>query len=115
MNATRMNARPALRWLLALLAGGLVAASWSSQAHAVDNTLVTSNPAAESTVDTSPSVLTLQFTNQLGTNNTVTMTCGPQGGDASPVTLGSPVLLADQVTLSVSVPNPVSKGVCNVV
>ncbi|HUC32711.1 MAG TPA: copper resistance protein CopC, partial [Ilumatobacteraceae bacterium] len=115
MNATRLTARPALRWLLALLAGGLIAASWSSPAHAVDNTLVASTPAGESTVETSPTVLTLQFANQLGTNNTVTMSCGPQGEDASPVTLGSPVLLADQVTLSVSVPNAVNKGVCNVV
>ena len=115
MNATRLTARPALRWLLALLAGGLIAASWSSPAHAVDNTLVASTPAGESTVETSPTVLTLQFASQLGTNNTVTMSCGPQGEDASPVTLGSPVLLADQVTLSVSVPNAVNKGVCNVV
>src|SRR5262245_54740423 len=103
MNATRTTAHPALRWLLALLLGGIVAFALPPKAHAVDNTLVTSTPAAETSVETSPTSLSLQFTNSLGTTNTVSMTCGPDGGDAAPVSLGSPVLLADQVTLTVAV------------
>ena len=114
MNATRPTAPPALRWLLALLIGGVAAALWASPVAAVDNTLATSTPASGATVDSSPATITLQFANPLGTTNSVTMTCGPEGGDAAPVSLGAPVLLADQVTLSVSVPTPVAKGVCNV-
>ena len=114
MNATRTSARPALRWLLALLAGGTAALMFASTASAVDNTLVASTPAADSTVDVGPTTISLQFANPLGTTNAVTMTCGAEGADASPVALGSPALLADQVTLSVAVQGTVGKGVCNV-
>lgn len=114
MNARRLSGRPALRWLLAILAGGLVAAIPASASEAADNSLVASTPANGGSVDQSPSTVSLQFANQLGTTNSVTMTCGPEGGDATPVPLGSPVLLSDRVTLSVSVPSTLGKGVCNV-
>src|SRR5262249_142230 len=107
--------RPALRWLLALLLGGTAALALSSTAAAVDNTIVSSSPAADATVEASPVSLSLQFANALGTTNTVSMTCGPSGGDATPVLLRSPVLLADQVPLTVSVNTSIAKGVCNVV
>ena len=114
MNARRLSGRPALRWLLAILAGGLVAAIPASPSFAADNPIVTSSPENGASVEQAPSTVSLQFANQLGTTNTVTMTCGPAGGDATPVPLGSPVLLSDRVTLSVSVPSTLGKGVCNV-
>lgn len=114
MNSSRPSARPALRWLLTLLVGGLLGALWASPAAAVDNTLVSSLPAADSTVDVSPTSLTLQFAAPLGTDNRVQMTCGEAGGQAEAVAVGNPVVLADQLTLTVAIPTPLSKGVCHV-
>ena len=114
MNSSRPSARPALRWLLTLLAGGSLGALWASPAAAVDNTLVSSLPAADSTVDFSPTSLTLVFAAPLGTDNRVQMTCGEAGGQAEAVAVGNPVVLADQLTLTVAIPTPLPKGVCNV-
>ncbi|HAP75958.1 MAG TPA: hypothetical protein DCR14_07745 [Acidimicrobiaceae bacterium] len=115
MIAPRHTARPALRWLLALLAGGVAAACWGTPVHAVDNTLVASTPAADSTVDVAPSTISLQFANPLGDLNTLTMTCGaPDDAVANPIPLGTPIRLADGVTLTASVPSTVGKGVCTV-
>lgn len=114
MNSPRSSARPALRWLLTLLVGGLLGALWASPAAAVDNTLVSSVPAADSTVDFSPTSLSLQFAAPLGTDNRVQMTCGEAGGQAEAVAIGNPVVLADQLTLTVAIPTPLPRGVCNV-
>ena len=114
MNSSRPSARPALRWLLTLLVGGLLGALWASPAAAVDNTLVSSLPAADSTVEVSPTSLSLQFAAPLGTDNRVQMTCGEAGGQAAVVAVGNPIVLADQLTLTVAIPTPLSKGVCNV-
>ena len=92
----------------------MLGALWASPAAAVDNTLVSSLPAADSTVDVSPTSLSLQFAAPLGTDNRVQMTCGEAGGQAEPVAVGNPVVLADQLTLTVAIPTPLSKGVCNV-
>ncbi len=92
----------------------MLGALWASPAAAVDNTLVSSLPAADSTVEVSPTSLSLQFAAPLGTDNRVQMTCGEAGGQAEAVAVGNPVVLADQLTLTVAIPTPLSKGVCNV-
>lgn len=87
----------------------------AAPAAAVDNSLLGSTPQANSTVDVSPTTLTLQFASPLGPTNNVTMTCGAEGQPAAVITLGKPLVLADQLTLSVPVSQVVPKGVCNVV
>jgi putative copper export protein/methionine-rich copper-binding protein CopC len=87
----------------------------AAPAAAVDNSLLGSTPQANATVDVSPTTLTLQFASPLGPTNNVTMTCGAEGQPAAVVTLGKPLVLADQLTLSVPVSQVVPKGVCNVV
>ena len=102
--------------LLATLAAIAALIGFStSPAAAVDNSLLGSTPQANSTVDVSPTSLTLQFASPLGPTNNVTMTCGAEGQPAAVVAVGKPLVLADQLTLSVPVSQVVPKGVCNVV
>jgi methionine-rich copper-binding protein CopC len=77
------------------------------RAEAADNSLVTSTPAANSTVETSPPSLVLTFANALGATNTVEVVC-----NGSPVAVGTPQVGIDGVSLTVSVPNPLPKGEC---
>lgn len=84
-------------------------------AAAVDNSIVTASPAPNGTVDVAPTTLLLQFANPLGPTNSVNMTCGAQGQAANVVPLGTPIILADQVTLQVPVNVAIGAGVCNVV
>jgi putative copper export protein/methionine-rich copper-binding protein CopC len=76
-------------------------------AEAVNNTMVSSSPAAASTVQTSPPSLLLTFANPLGATNTVQVAC-----NGSPNAVGSPQVGLDGVSLSVTVPNPLPKGEC---
>ncbi len=76
-------------------------------AEAADNSLVSSTPAANSTVDASPPSLLLTFANPLGATNTVEVVC-----NGSPFAVGTPQVGVDTVSLTVSVPNPLPKGEC---
>jgi len=88
-------------------AGIAVAAGAPGLVHAVDNSLVSSSPAAGSTIDVSPATLLMTFANPLGATNDVQVVCG-----GSPIAVGTPQVGADGVTLSVTVPNPFPKGEC---
>ena len=110
-NSTRTTSRAALRWCLALLTAALVTATWASPASAADNSLTSSTPSADATVDVSPASLTLVFAQPVGPSPQVTMTCGDPG---VPQSLSDAVPLADQVTVSVTITAPAPKGVCNV-
>jgi putative copper export protein/methionine-rich copper-binding protein CopC len=92
--------------LVGVAVGGAVLAT---QVGAADNTLVSSSPAAGTTVDTSPQTLLLTFANPLGATNTVEVVC-----NGSPIAVGTPQVGADGVSLSVSIPNPLPKGECAV-
>ncbi len=111
MNELRLPARPASRGLLfaltVLLAGGLAASLWAPSAHAVDNTLASSSPALGETVDSFSGPITLTFTNPLGPDNDVTMTC-----NSNAVTVGEAALQQDGVTLSVPLGSAAPKGEC---
>ncbi|HEX3087233.1 MAG TPA: CopD family protein [Ilumatobacteraceae bacterium] len=78
-------------------------------ADAADNTLVSSTPAAGSTVDASPPSLLLTFASALGATNTVEVVC-----NGSPIAVGTPAVGVDGISLSVAVPNPLPKGECAV-
>lgn len=84
-----------------------VLAAFSDTAHA-ENPLVSSNPAAGSALDVSPTQLTLAFTNPLGVKHTVTVLCN----GSTPVAVGEPAVGPDQRTLVIAVPNPLPKGNC---
>jgi copper transport protein len=110
-NSNRTTSRAALRWCLALLTAALVTGLWASPASAADNSLTSSTPNADATVDVSPASLTLVFAQPVGPSPQVTMTCGDPG---VPQSLSDAVPLADQVTVSVTITAPAPKGVCNV-
>ena len=121
MNTNRLSVRPARRWLRRYrslgatfgvavgLALALVGSLWAPTAFAVDNTLISSVPAAGTTVETSPTSIELTFVQPLGPKNTLTMTCG-----GAIVPLGAAVVLADQITLSASLVAAAPKGECTV-
>src|SRR6476620_5737766 len=88
-------------------AGVAVAGGVPGLVHAVDNTLVSSSPAAGSTVDVSPASLLMTFASPLGATNDVQVVCG-----GSPIAVGTPQVGPDGVSLSVTVPNPFPKGEC---
>ena len=104
---TRAIRRVSTLVLLACVGGVLLAVAAVSPAAAVDNTLVSSTPAANSTVDTSPQTFTLTFANPLGTADTVEVAC-----NGSAFAIGTPQVGVDGVSLTVSVPNPLPKGDC---
>lgn len=104
---TRAIRRASTHVLLACVGGILFGLAAVSPAVAADNTLASSTPAANSTVDASPPSLILTFANALGAANTVEVVC-----NGSPVRIGSPQVGIDGVTLTVSVPNPLPKGAC---
>src|SRR5262245_5467715 len=88
-------------------AGVAVAGGAPGLVHAVDNSLVSSSPAAGSTVNVSPATLLMTFANPLGATNDVQVVCG-----GSPVAVGTPQVGADGLSLSVTVPNAFPKGEC---
>jgi copper transport protein len=90
---------------------GIAAVAAFAVAHvdAADNTLVSSSPAAGSTIESSPPSLLLTFSAALGATNTVEVVC-----NGSPTAVGTPQVGLDGVSLSVSVPNPLPKGECAV-
>ena len=90
---------------------GVAAVGAFAVPHAVaaDNTLVSSSPAAGSTVESSPPSLLLTFASALGGTNTVEVVC-----NSAPIAVGTPQVGVDGVSLSVSIPNPLPKGECAV-
>ena len=107
--------RPARRRLrrttaVAAIALGVVAVGSlfeSGMVHA-DATVVSSDPADGSTIATSPTQITIVFSEELGTEaNTVTLDCNTEL-----VTLGRPEVGDDGLTLTVAVPSVLPKGTC---
>lgn len=113
--AARRGTRVRVWLTVAIGATAAIVGLGAAPAAAVDNSLLGSSPQANSTVDISPTTLTLQFASPLGPTNNVTMTCGAEGQAAAVIALGKPLVLADQLTLSVPVSQVIPKGVCNVV
>jgi copper transport protein len=111
MNSTRFSSRSAARWMSTLLLAGVLGAWWSTPAHAADNSLKSSVPTADGTVDVSPLTLTLVFADPIGPRPKVEMTCGDP---VKVIALGQALLLADGVSVSVKVPSPAPKGTCAV-
>ena len=108
--------RPSARtWLLtiaaavaAVLAGWLGGAS-VRVAHA-ENTLVSSSPANNETVATSPTSLGFVFAEPLGPTSTIVVAC-----NGEPFPVGVPQVGPDGLSASVAVPNPMPKGTCSAV
>ena len=107
--------RPARRRLrrttaVAAIALGVVAVGSlfeSGMVHA-DAAVVSSDPADGSTIATSPTQITIVFSEELGTEaNTVTLDCNTEL-----VTLGRPEVGDDGLTLTVAVPSVLPKGTC---
>lgn len=111
MNHHRPAILSAPRWCLALLMAALFAASWPSTASAADNSLSNSVPAADSTIEQSPTTMTLSFAQPVGPSPQVTMACGDPGVVQS---LDKPLLLADQTTVTVDLLAAAPKGLCTV-
>jgi copper transport protein len=109
MNMTRLSVRPAVGWLLSLLAFALVGSLWAPTADAADNTVIASTPTADSTVETSPSLISITFAQPLGTEFSVVLACNSEA-----VNLGKTVLLADGVTLQAPLISVVPKAACTV-
>jgi copper transport protein len=87
-----------------VLAGGI---SMQGTAHAADNTLVSSIPAADAVEATSPTTLSLTFASPLGAVNVVSATC-----QETLVPLGSPTVTTDKLSLTVPITSPLPKGEC---
>jgi copper transport protein len=107
MKRTSPPARAFRRALTVFVAIAGVGAFALPRAEAADNSLVSSTPAADSTVDVSPPSLLLTFANPLGVTNTVEVVC-----NGSPYAVGTPQVGIDGISLTVSVPNPLPKGNC---
>ena len=107
--AVRHGFRRSLPTAFGALVGAAIAVAGGlpGVAHAADNSLVSSSPAAGSTVDVSPATLLMTFANPLGATNDVQVVCG-----GSPIAVGTPQVGGDGVTLSVTVPNALPKGEC---
>ncbi len=90
----------------------MVAASWSTPAFAADNSVVNSVPAADSSIDVSPPIISITFAQPVGPSPQVAMTCGDDPG--VPQALGQPLLLAGQVTITVELLAAAPKGTCAV-
>jgi copper transport protein len=109
MNRTCSPVRALRRAVVVFVGVAAVGAFAVPRVEAADNTLVSSSPAAGSTIETSPPSLLLTFATALGATNTVEVVC-----NGSPIAVGTPQVGLDGVSLSVSVPNPLPKGECAV-
>ena len=96
--------RRALTVFISIAAVGALAVP---NAEAADNTLVSSSPAAGTSVATSPQSLLFTFASPLGTTNTVEVAC-----NGTPIAVGSAAVGLDGKSLTVTVPNPLPKGDC---
>jgi copper transport protein len=107
MNTNRLSARPALGWLFTLLLLGAVGALWPSTAHAADNSVASSTPADGSTLEASPTSISITFAQPLGTSNQLVLTCG-----GATVPTQSPIVLRDNLTLEATLVAVAPKGDC---
>jgi copper transport protein len=107
MKRTSPPSRAFGRALAAFVGVAVVGCFGVAHVDAADNTLVSSSPAAGSTVDTSPKSLLLTFATPLGNTNSVQVVC-----NGSPLAVGTPSVGPDGVSLSVAVPNALPKGDC---
>lgn len=106
------RATRAVTALAAAIAGVTIALLASaSPAHAVDNSIVATTPGAGTTVDTSPSAVSVTFANPVGPGPVLTLTCGDPG---QIISTPAAVLLADGVSVQVTIPTPINKGLCTV-
>ena len=81
---------------------------FESGAVLADATVVSSDPADGSTIATSPTQISIVFSEELGTEaNTVSLDCNTEL-----VTLGRPEVGDDGLTLTVAVPSALPKGTC---
>lgn len=110
MIVPRPTARPLRALLLALLMSAVVGSLWPAAAHA-ENSVAKSTPAANSSVDVSPTSIDIVFTEPVGPSNQVSMTCGPE---ATAVSLGAPQILVDGATLRMPINTAAPKGTCTV-
>ena len=95
---------------VAAIALGVVALGslFESGVVLADATVVSSDPADGSTIATSPTQISIVFSEELGTEaNTVSLDC-----NAVLVTLGRPEVGADGLSLTVAVPSALPKGTC---
>jgi copper transport protein len=72
------------------------------------NSLVSSNPADNESLASSPTSMLFTFAEPLGGTNNVVVSC-----DGNPFSVGQPSVGADGLTLTVPVPNPMPKGTCS--
>lgn len=100
------------RWVrLLLVAFATVAAVLAGPgAASAENSLVSSDPADNASLATSPTSMQFSFAEPLGATNTVVVTC-----NGTPFSVGNPSVGPDGRSLTVPVPNPMPKGTCNVV
>lgn len=110
--ARRPRAALAFAALTAAFAGIVVGLfSGATPAYAVDNSIIATNPGAGTTIETSPSAISVTFANPVGPGPVLTLTCGDPG---QVVTTAPAVLLADGVSVQLTVSTPINKGVCTV-
>ena len=107
MNSTSTPARAIRRALAVCFGVAVIGAFAVPHAAAADNTLVKSEPASGSTVDSSPRSLLLTFANPLGDTNNIQVVC-----NGTPVSVGTPQKGVDGISLTAAVPNPLPKGNC---
>lgn len=85
--------------------------SSATPAYAVDNSIVATTPGAGTTIETSPTAIDVTFANPVGPGPVLTLTCGDPG---QIISTAPAVLLADGVSVQLTVPTPINKGVCTV-
>ena len=104
------RARRTLAWLLLTLLSVATLGALAAPTASASNTLVSSVPANNETLATSPTSMTFTFLEPLGPTNVAIATCN---GEAFPI--GGVTVSPDRLTATVSVPNPFPKGSCSVV
>ena len=105
-----LRARRILAWLLLTLLSVATLGALAAPTAGAANTLVSSVPANNETLATSPTSMTFTFVEPLGPTNVAIATCN---GETFPI--GGVSVGPDQLTATVSVPNPFPKGSCSVV
>ena len=107
MNRTFKPTRAVCRALIAIAGAVAVGAFAVPHAAAADNSLVSSSPAASSTVETSPPSLLLTFANPLGATNVVEVAC-----NGSSVAVGTPAVDPTGSRSACRYRTPLPKGEC---
>ncbi len=106
-SSTLHSARRVWRHAVVIMLLGVLGVLGFSGRAAAANTLVSSQPAEGEALAGSPTQMVLVFAEPLGTQNTAAVTCG-----GAPVPVGSPSVSPDTKTLTISVPNALPTGSC---